>query len=190
MIFIDNAARYLFFAGKGGVGKTSIACASAVTLADRGRNVLIVSTDPASNLDAVLGVALSPRPTPILPVSRLFALNIDPQAAAKEYRERLIAPYKGVLPEAEVARMEERLASACSVEIAAFDQFSGFLADDEVSRQFDHVLFDTAPTGHTLRHREINSVTKYTPVVATSPVRMGRMKKCNHAPIVISDGNR
>lgn len=151
MTFIDNATRYLFIAGKGGVGKTSIACASAVALADRGRRVLIVSTDPASNLDAVLGVALSPHPTPILPVSRLFALNIDPQAAAKEYRERLIAPYRGVLPEAEVARMEERLAGACSVEIAAFDQFSGFLGNDEVSREFDHVLFDTAPTGHTLR---------------------------------------
>lgn len=151
MTFIDNATRYLFVAGKGGGGKTSIACASAVTLADRGRRVLIVSTDPASNLDAVLGVALSPHPTPILPVPRLFALNIDPQAAAKEYRERLIAPYRGVLPEAEVARMEERLAGACSVEIAAFDQFSGFLGDDEVSRHFDHILFDTAPTGHTLR---------------------------------------
>jgi Anion-transporting ATPase len=97
MTFIDNTTRYLFIAGKGGVGKTSIACASAVTLADRGRNVLIVSTDPASNLDAVLGVVFSPHPTPILPVPRLFALNINPQAAAKEYRERLIAPYREVL---------------------------------------------------------------------------------------------
>ena len=151
MTFIDNATRYFFFTGKGGVGKTSIACASAVTLADRGRRVLIVSTDPASNLDAVLGVALSSHPTPIDAVPQLFALNIDPQSAAAEYRQRLIRLYRGVVPDEEVARIEQQLAGACTVEIAAFDQFSGFLGDDQVSRQFDHILFDTAPTGHTLR---------------------------------------
>jgi arsenite/tail-anchored protein-transporting ATPase len=151
MSFIDDATHYLFFTGKGGVGKTSIACASAVTLADRGRRVLIVSTDPASNLDAVLGVALSSHPTPIDAVPQLFALNIDPQSAAAEYRERLIRLYRGVVPDEEVARIEQQLAGACTVEIAAFDQFSGFLGDDQDSRHFDHVLFDTAPTGHTLR---------------------------------------
>ena len=151
MTFIDNATRFLFFAGKGGVGKTSIACASAVTLADRGRRVLIVSTDPASNLDAVLGAPLSSTPTPIDSVPGFFALNIDPQAAAAEYREGVIGPYRGVLPEEEVARIEQQLAGACTVEIAAFDRFSGFLGDEEVSLRFDHVLFDTAPTGHTLR---------------------------------------
>jgi arsenite-transporting ATPase len=149
--FIENATRFLFFAGKGGVGKTSIACASAVTLADRGRHVLIVSTDPASNLDAVFGVGLSAHPAPIPPVPGLFAVNIDPQAAAAEYRKGVIDPYRGVLTEEEVARMEQQLAGACTVEIAAFDRFSGFLADEEVSLRFDHVLFDTAPTGHTLR---------------------------------------
>jgi arsenite-transporting ATPase len=151
MSFIDNATRYLFFTGKGGVGKTSIACASAVTLADRGRRVLIVSTDPASNLDAVLGVALSSHPSPIDAVPQLFALNIDPQSAAAEYRQRLISPYRGVVPDKEVARIEHQLAGVCTVEISAFDQFSGFLADEEVSLQFDHILFDTALTGHTLR---------------------------------------
>jgi arsenite-transporting ATPase len=151
MTFIDNATRYLFFTGKGGVGKTSIACASGTTLADRGRRVLIVSTDPASNLDAVLGVALSSQPTPIDAVPQLFALNIDPQGAATEYRKRLISPYRGVVPDEEVARIEQQLAGACTVEIAAFDQFSGFLAGEEVLLQFDHILFDTAPTGHTLR---------------------------------------
>lgn len=151
MTFIDNVTRYLFFTGKGGVGKSSIACASAVTLADRGRRVLIVSTDPASNLDAVLGVTLSSHPTPIDAVPQLFALNIDPQSAATEYRERLIRLYRGVVPDEEVARIEQQLAGACTVEIAAFDQFSGFLGDGQVSRQFDHILFDTAPTGHTLR---------------------------------------
>jgi arsenite-transporting ATPase len=109
MTFIDNATRYLFFTGKGGVGKTSIACASGVALADRGRRVLIVSTDPASNLDAVLGVALSSQPTPIDAVPQLFALNIDPQMAATEYRERLMSPYRGVAPDDEVARIEQQL---------------------------------------------------------------------------------
>ena len=151
MSFIDDATRYLFFTGKGGVGKTSIACASGVALAERGRRVLIVSTDPASNLDAVLGVALSSHPTPIDAVPQLFALNIDPQSAAAEYRERVIGPYRGVLADEEVARMEQQLAGACTVEIAVFDQFSTFLGHEQVSLQFDHILFDTAPTGHTLR---------------------------------------
>jgi arsenite-transporting ATPase len=143
--------RILFFTGKGGVGKTSLACATAVALADTGRRVLLVSTDPASNLDEVLGVTLATQPTAIPAVPDLFALNIDPAAAAHDYRERVVGPYRTLLPAAAVARIEEQLSGACTVEIAAFDQFTGLLADPKTTAGFDHVIFDTAPTGHTLR---------------------------------------
>lgn len=151
MNFIDTATRFLFFAGKGGVGKTSVACATAVVLADQGKRVLLVSTDPASNLDAVFDVSLSSHPTPIEKVPRLFALNISPEAAAAEYRERVVSSYRGVLPAAEVAGLEEQLSGACTVEIAAFDEFSALLSSEETTGDFDHIVFDTAPTGHTLR---------------------------------------
>jgi arsenite-transporting ATPase len=143
--------RITFFTGKGGVGKTSLACATAVALADSGRRVLLVSTDPASNLDEVLGVPLSTKPTEVPFVPGLSALNIDPDAAAREYRERVVGPYRTLLPSSAVARIEEQLSGACTVEIAAFDQFTGLLADARTTFDFDHVIFDTAPTGHTLR---------------------------------------
>jgi arsenite-transporting ATPase len=143
--------RVLFFTGKGGVGKTSLACATAIALADAGRRVLLVSTDPASNLDEVLGVRLSTRPTGVPGVAGLSALNVDPDAAASAYRERVVGPYRGVLPASAVARIEEQLSGACTVEIAAFDEFTTLLADAQRSASFDHVVFDTAPTGHTLR---------------------------------------
>ena len=147
--------RILFFTGKGGVGKTSSACATAIELADAGRRVLLVSTDPASNLDEVLGVTLSSTPTAVPGVPGLSALNIDPMRAAEAYRERVVGPYRGVLPEAAVASIEEQLSGACTVEIAAFDEFSKLLGDPGTTRDFDHVIFDTAPTGHTLRLLEL-----------------------------------
>jgi arsenite/tail-anchored protein-transporting ATPase len=143
--------RYLFFTGKGGVGKTSLSCATGLTLADAGRCVLIVSTDPASNLDEVLGTTLGSAPTPITDASGLFALNIDPEAAARNYRERMLAPYRGILPAAALASIEEQFSGACTVEIAAFDEFSKLLGDANATAEFDYVIFDTAPTGHTLR---------------------------------------
>lgn len=143
--------RVIFFTGKGGVGKTSLACATAVALADAGRRVLLVSTDPASNLDEVLGVGLSPAPTAVPAVPGLSALNIDPDAAALAYRERVVGPVRAVLPAETVARIEEQLSGACTVEIASFDQFTRLLADPAATSAFDHVVFDTAPTGHTLR---------------------------------------
>ena len=155
MDFLQATERHLFFTGKGGVGKTSTACATAIALADRGRRVLLVSTDPASNLDEVLGVALSPQPMAIPAVTGLFALNLDPEAAAREYRERVVGPYRGVLPQAAVASIEEQLSGACTVEIAAFDEFSKLLGDPATTTGFDHVIFDTAPTGHTLRLLEL-----------------------------------
>ena len=127
--------RYLFFTGKGGVGKTSLSCATGLALAEAGKQVLIVSTDPASNLDEVLATGLASTPTAIAGAAGLFALNIDPEAAARDYRERMVAPYRGILPAAAIVSMEEQFSGACTVEIAAFD----------------HVIFDTAPTGHTLR---------------------------------------
>ena len=149
--FLESPTRFLFFTGKGGVGKTSLACASAIALADRGKRVLLVSTDPASNLDEVLGVRLGGTPTEIPGVAGLQALNIDPEAAARAYREKLVGPYRGKLPEAVVRSMEEQLSGACTMEIAAFDEFSRFLGEPDATAEFDHVIFDTAPTGHTLR---------------------------------------
>ena len=151
MLIDALSTRHLFFTGKGGVGKTSISCATAVALAGRGKRVLIVSTDPASNLDQVLATPLSPRPTAIAEAPGLFAANLDPEAAAREYRERVVAPYRGILPQAALSSIEEQLSGACTVEIAAFDEFAKLLGDAEASRNFDHIVFDTAPTGHTLR---------------------------------------
>jgi len=151
MIFLNAPTRNLFFTGKGGVGKTSMACASAVQLADRGLRVLLVSTDPASNLDEVLGTKLANTPMAVASVPGLFAMNIDPESAAREYRERMVGPYRGVLPDSAVASMEEQFSGSCTLEIAAFDEFAKLLGDKEATAQFDHVIFDTAPTGHTLR---------------------------------------
>lgn len=142
---------FLFFTGKGGVGKTSTACATAVSLADQGKKVLLVCTDPASNLQDVLDVELTNDPIAIPGVNNLFACNIDPEASAKRYREQVVGPYRGKLPDAVLATMEEQLSGACTVEIAAFDEFSHLLSDEDVLNQYDHILFDTAPTGHTLR---------------------------------------
>jgi len=143
--------RYLFFTGKGGVGKTSLSCATGIALAEAGKRVLIVSTDPASNLDEVLAINLSSTPIAVPDAPGLFALNIDPEASARAYRERMVAPYRGILPDAAILSMEEQFSGACTVEIAAFDEFSALIGTPEKTLDFDHVIFDTAPTGHTLR---------------------------------------
>ena len=152
MYLVDHPTRLLFFTGKGGVGKTSLACATAVALADRGQRVLLVSTDPASNLGQVFGFTIGEsEPTPVPGVPRLSALNINPEAAARGYRDRLVGPIRGVLPAETVKAMEEQLSGACTTEIAAFDEFTGLLERTGTEQDFDHVIFDTAPTGHTLR---------------------------------------
>lgn len=148
---------FLFFTGKGGVGKTSTACATAVALADEGKKVLLVSTDPASNLQDVLELELTNIPAEIPQVKNLFACNLDPEQAAKAYREKVVGPYRGVLPDSVVATMEEQLSGACTVEIAAFDEFTSLLADPALVDAFDHIIFDTAPTGHTLRLLQLPS---------------------------------
>lgn len=146
-----GATRHLFFTGKGGVGKTSVACATALRLAEGGRRVLLVSTDPASNLDEVLGTTLGTEATLVRGVPGLHAMNLDPAAEAAAYRERAVGPYRGLLPDAAVATMEEQLSGACTMEIAAFDRFAALLADPAATAAYQHVVFDTAPTGHTLR---------------------------------------
>ncbi|MFN2352095.1 MAG: arsenical pump-driving ATPase [Kiritimatiellia bacterium] len=152
MSLLTNATRHLFFTGKGGVGKTSLACATALSLADSGKRVLLVSTDPASNLQHVFETEIGEHePTPIPGAPNLFALNLDPEAAAGTYRDRVIGPVRGVLPEATVRTMEEQLSGACTTEIAAFDEFTALLTDPKITADYDHVVFDTAPTGHTLR---------------------------------------
>jgi arsenite/tail-anchored protein-transporting ATPase len=143
--------RFLFFTGKGGVGKTALSCATAIALADSGKRVLLVSTDPASNLDEMLATKLDGTPRAVTGVPRLDALNIDPEAAAEAYRTRVLAPYQGVAPAEEIASIREQLSGACTVEIAAFDSFAGLLAGGDGAQAYDHVIFDTAPTGHTLR---------------------------------------
>ncbi|MBK9613985.1 MAG: arsenical pump-driving ATPase [Uliginosibacterium sp.] len=151
MHFLAHAPRYLFFTGKGGVGKTSIACATAVQLASEGKRVLLVSTDPASNVGQVFGLDIGNRLTAIPAVPRLSALEIDPQAAAQAYRDRILGPVRGVLPESIVRGIAEQLSGACTTEIAAFDEFTALLTDSALTTDFEHILFDTAPTGHTLR---------------------------------------
>ena len=151
MNFLDHPPRFFFFTGKGGVGKTSIACATAVTLADAGKRVLLVSTDPASNVGQVFGVLIGNAITAIPAVPNLFALEIDPEAAAQTYRDRIVGPVRGVLPDAVVKGIEEQLSGACTTEIAAFDEFTALLIDSALTAEYDHILFDTAPTGHTIR---------------------------------------
>ena len=142
---------FLFFTGKGGVGKTSTACATAITLADMGKRVLLISTDPASNLQDVFEIELTNKPKVIPNVPNLHVANLDPETAAHEYKERVVGPYRGKLPDTVIATMEEQLSGACTVEIAAFDEFSTLLTNKELTSKFDHIIFDTAPTGHTLR---------------------------------------
>lgn len=152
-----HLTQYLFFTGKGGVGKTSTACAVATSLADSGKHVLLVSTDPASNLQDVFAMELHSKPTPITEVPGLSAANLDPIEAAAEYRESVIAPYRGVLPDAAIANMEEQLSGSCTIEIAAFNAFANFITDETIQKSYDHIIFDTAPTGHTLRMLQLPS---------------------------------
>ena len=149
--FLTDAPPFLFFTGKGGVGKTSLACASAVALCDSGKRVLLVSTDPASNVGQVFDTRIGNQVTRIPQVDGLSALEIDPQAAAQAYRERIVGPVRGKLPPSVVRSIEEQLSGACTTEIAAFDEFTGLLTDSRLVGEYDHIVFDTAPTGHTLR---------------------------------------
>ncbi|QKJ27934.1 arsenical pump-driving ATPase [Aliarcobacter cibarius] len=148
---IKKIPQFLFFTGKGGVGKTSMSCAISVTLAKEGKKVLLISTDPASNLDEVLDTKLNSTPTKVNGLENLYAMNINPVVAAYEYKEKMVSPFRGVLPQAAIDQMEEQLSGACTVEIAGFNEFSKYVGDIDISKQYDHIILDTAPTGHTLR---------------------------------------
>lgn len=152
-----NLTKYIFYTGKGGVGKTSTACATAVALADAGKNVLLISTDPASNLQDVFQTQLSNKETALQDIPNLFVVNLDPLLAASEYRESVIAPYRGLLPDSVLNNMEEQLSGSCTVEIAAFNEFSNYMTDHAIKTRYDHIIFDTAPTGHTLRMLQLPS---------------------------------
>lgn len=151
MHFLDQPPRFLFFTGKGGVGKTSISCATAIHLAEAGKKVLLVSTDPASNVGQVFGITIGNHITGVPAVNNLDALEIDPQAAAQGYRDRIVNPVRGLLPDDVVRGIEEQLSGACTTEIAAFDEFTTLLIDSPITQNYDHIIFDTAPTGHTIR---------------------------------------
>ncbi len=151
MEFLKQPPRFLFFTGKGGVGKTSIACATAIQLAALGKRVLLVSTDPASNVGQVFGINIGNTITEIPAIPNLSALEIDPQAAAQLYRDRIVDPVRGKLPDSVVRGIEEQLSGACTTEIAAFDEFTALLIDSPQTKNYDHIIFDTAPTGHTIR---------------------------------------
>ncbi len=146
---------YIFFTGKGGVGKTSLASATAVKLADNGKKVLLISTDPASNLKEVLETDVTEKITPINGIENLHAVNIDPELSAEEYRNRVISPMEDILPKHEIEKIREELSGACTTEIAAFDEFARYVAGDENDQPYDVIIFDTAPTGHTLRLLEL-----------------------------------
>ena len=151
MKFLDAPPRFVFFTGKGGVGKTSIACAAAIHLARAGKRVLLVSTDPASNVGQVFGLTIGNTITDVLTVPGLSALEIDPEQAADAYRERIVGPVRGLLPKKELPSITEQLSGSCTTEIASFNEFTALLTDHDTVAGFDHVLFDTAPTGHTIR---------------------------------------
>ena len=149
--FLAHPPRFLFFTGKGGVGKTSLACATALALTDSGARVLLVSTDPASNVGQVLGLAIGNTVTAIPNVPGLSALEIDPGQAADAYRESIIAPVRDLLPAAEIASITEQLSGSCTTEVASFNEFTDLLTNPDMATTYDHIVFDTAPTGHTLR---------------------------------------
>ncbi|OPJ62933.1 arsenical pump-driving ATPase [Clostridium oryzae] len=149
--------KYLFFTGKGGVGKTSTACAVAVALADKGKKIMLISTDPASNLQDVFETELDNKGVIIKEVPNLTIANFEPEKAAAEYRESVIKLYRGKLPEVVLKNMEEQLSGSCTVEIAAFNEFAGFITDEKAADKYDHIIFDTAPTGHTLRMLQLPS---------------------------------
>lgn len=152
-----NLTKYVFFTGKGGVGKTSVACATAVGLADQGKKIMLISTDPASNLQDVFDTELNNKGVAIKDVPNLIVANFDPNEAAREYRESVVGPYRGKLPDIVIKNMEEQLSGSCTVEIAAFNEFSSLLTDEKAAKEFDHIIFDTAPTGHTLRMLQLPS---------------------------------
>ncbi|GKX49842.1 arsenical pump-driving ATPase [Budvicia aquatica] len=154
-LFLQNIPPFIFFTGKGGVGKTSLACATAVALADRGKRILLVSTDPASNVGQVFDQTIGHQIVEIEKVNNLSAMEVDPMVAAQAYRNRVLDPVRDVMPADVLSSIEEQLSGSCTTEIAAFDEFTDLLTNTDLRERFDHIVFDTAPTGHTIRMLEL-----------------------------------
>ncbi len=183
-----DKSKYIFFTGKGGVGKTSTACSTAINLADSGKRVFLVSTDPASNLQDVFEMELDNKGKEIEGVPGLVVANFNPEVAAAEYKEKAIAPYRGKLPESVLENMAEQLSGSCTIEVAAFNEFTGFLSDPEICENYDHIIFDTAPTGHTLRMLELPSAwTEFIDNNTTGASCLGQLSSLDNKKEVYKD---
>lgn len=143
--FLNQPTRHLFFTGKGGVGKTSLSTATALSPADAGKKALLVSTDAASNLDEMLGVELRNTPTPVPGAPGLCVLNIAPDVAAESYRQRVVAQTGTDATDTELSTVREQLSGACTTEIASFDEFATLLSDEV--ENFEHIVFDRKRIG-------------------------------------------
>jgi arsenite-transporting ATPase len=155
MSFLIDIPQFIFFTGKGGVGKTSLACATAVRLADSGKRTLLVSTDPASNVGQVFNQQIGHRIVAVAQAPGLDAMEVDPLAAAQAYRARVLNPVRDQMPAEVVRSIEEQLSGSCTTEIAAFDEFTALLTSEILREKYQHIVFDTAPTGHTIRMLEL-----------------------------------
>lgn len=145
-----TGTRYLFFLGKGGVGKSTVASLSSVYLADKGFRTLLLTTDPASHLHDIMGQAVGHIPAEIKGVRNLWAARIGQKEALHEYRERILGALKDC-DESARRSVEEDLNSPCAEEMAALEKFIAYFEP----KGYDVIVFDTAPTGHTLRLLEL-----------------------------------
>ena len=143
--------KFIFFSGKGGVGKTSMACTTAVHYADDGKKTLIVTTDPAANLSDVFEQNIGHQVTKIEGLDNLYAMEIDPDKASEEYKARSLEPMRDLFDDEMLKIADEQLSGPCTVEMASFDKFIDFMEDES----YDIIVFDTAPTGHTIRLLEL-----------------------------------
>ncbi|KJS88211.1 MAG: arsenic ABC transporter ATPase [Peptococcaceae bacterium BICA1-8] len=141
----------IFFSGKGGVGKTSIACVTAVHTAQKGFKTLLLTTDPAAHIGNVLGENVGDEITKINNIENLFGVKIDPKKTAQEYKNKILKEAQNKFDTNTIKAMQEELDSPCTEEMASFQKFINYASLNE----FDVIVVDTAPTGHTLRLLEL-----------------------------------
>ena len=140
-------ARLLLFGGKGGVGKTTTSTSTAVGLADSGLKVLLVSSDPAHSTSDSLGVQLGPEPTPVDGVEGLWGLELDPEARISDHIPKLTESLGPMLGGQDPELNASEMVLPGLDEAMAFDELLKHLENPD----WDVIVFDTAPTGHTLR---------------------------------------